>query len=138
MSHKIFYESLMGHKFIYLFLIIVSCSVLADSYGYQASWDANTEPDLSHYDLYVWSGTDSLGSPFADSTSTNLYTEYFVKSVIGTNTNFLSVADGKSYIQAALSAVDSTGNKSMIAVSNIIKAVDGEAPGQPKMFEISK
>ena len=125
-------------KFFYLFAIIVGCTVLADEYGYQASWDANTEPDVSHYNLYVWSGIDSLGSPFVDSTSTDFYTEYFVKSVTRTNTSFFSIADGKSFIQAALCAVDSTGNKSMIAVSNTIKAVDGEAPGQPKNLVRSK
>lgn len=118
-----------------LFLFFLSCSenssdTNSEENSYQASWDANAEPDLSHYDLFIWRGLDSTESPFVAGASTSLYSDYFVKSVTGTSTSFLETADDKSYIQAALSAVDLSGNKSVIAVSNIIKAADSTALGK--------
>ncbi len=91
---------------------------------YTATWDANNEPNISHYNLYVWSGLDSTQSPFDSTRSNGFYRQYYIKSVNNTSTKFVAIADGKSYIQIALSAVDSSGNRSKIGVSNIIKAIE--------------
>jgi len=115
-----------------LFIFVLSCSENDPNRGndentYQASWDANTESDFSHYDLYVWSGLDSTQSPFEQGTNTSLYTDYFVKSVSRTSTTFMEITIDKLYIQAALSAVNLSGKKSLIGVSNILKVNNGIA-----------
>ncbi len=120
-----------------IFLFVLSCKdkknevsnrfntfIDTNKNDYTATWDANNEPNISHYNLYVWSGLDSAQSPFDSSRSTGFYRPYFVKRVKDTTTKFIAIADGKSYIQIALSAVDSSGNRSKIGVSNIIKAIE--------------
>jgi fibronectin type 3 domain-containing protein len=42
---------------ICIFLILISCNVDAKTFSYTLTWDANSEPDLSHYIIY-W-GTSS-------------------------------------------------------------------------------
>ncbi len=124
---------------VVLLILVISCSKKDTDpvpeiakHSYQISWDANKEPDIIHYDLYVWSGLDSTKTPFEDNTSAYRYIKYFVKSVKDTSTNILEIADGKSFIQIALSAVNSNGSKSQISVSNFRKAVDSHKVSKPQ------
>ena len=94
---------------------------------YKLSWNANIEPDISHYMLYAWHGKDTLSAPFIDSSSASRYSQYFIKKVnpqsVGTviKDTIEYVANG-DWLQFAIAAVNKAGAVSPIGLSNFLKS----------------
>ncbi len=88
----------------------------------QVQWDANTEPDMSHYNFYWGSATrtyDGAGAPFrVDHPSTQIQD-------LVTN---LALNDGVYFL--AVTAVDLAGNESDFS-NELSMIVDTQAPGTP-------
>lgn len=97
------------------------------THDYKISWNSNTEPDISHYLIYAWHGSDTTASPFKDSSSAGRYSQYFVKkkihrpSIITQRDTIEYVANG-DWLQFAIAAVNNSGGVSLISVSDFIKS----------------
>lgn len=126
---------------ILVLLIVVGCSLFADQHGYTVTFESSISPDVSHHELLVWSGLDSLSAPFIEDTYSANYPTY-TPVILGKDSvvtyTLNAVADGKSYIQVAVCAVDSSGNKSTLTVSNILKSIDGTNPEKAKNLILNK
>lgn len=106
-----------------------------------ASWSANPESDMHHYNIAYWVGSDSSQAPFVDNTPMSNYPSYELFEVVhDTSASYsypLPVSPdsngvypyGGIYIQVAVSAVDTDGLESNIAASNIY--FNNVPPGKP-------
>jgi hypothetical protein len=121
-----------------LFLIFLSCNINAQIDDYTFGWSPNIEPDIKAYDLYLWTGGDTLSSPFVENTYPDDYKDFYIGTANHPDTmlHFSSVADGITYIQGAICARDSVGNKSMIATSAFYLSKDKLAPEKPTYLEV--
>ncbi len=119
-----------------ILLMAASCSLIGDQQLKQASWDRNLEEDLSHYNVFKWSGLDTTLTPFVDGEyrfdNDPLFVGFVNKGpAAGQQLYSLFVqADGITYTQIAVSAVDSSDNHSPIGLSNFIQPIDETSPGQ--------
>jgi len=126
-----------------LIALVVYLNSQSNIHEFKISWMPNSEPDMKEYRLYWWVGTDTLQSPFVEGTAAQSYNQYFVKTIphifgIDTmRTTYGNALDGK-WVQAALAAVDSSGNISNIGVSNFLKKDDTIAPNIPDGLRLDK
>ena len=116
------------------FAFLVSCSLLADTHSYMLTWTANTEPDMSHYEVYVWTGLDTLVCPLIQDVGISPSSPLYLKDVGHPDelTSFVEIADGVTYIRAGLVAVDIYGNRSGLGVSNFLLSPDNTPPATPQ------
>ena len=125
---------------------LVSCSLLAYIKLYTITWTENTEPDLSHYNIFIWEGTDTTLCTWAVGDVLTPADPTFRKQV-GTGldvSTVLGVADGQTYISCALTAVDFSGNTSTIGWatvwdnpnSHFLLSKDNTPPANPKDGQI--
>ena len=129
-------------KFL-VFLILFGCSMQAGQSAYYVTFDPNTEPDMSHYNLYVWVGADTLQCPFFEGMpilpndplleQTILYTVVENRSA-----PFWVESNGRNYVTALLQAVDVDGNLSPGARSDHHLTIDATAPGTPRNINIER
>lgn len=97
------------------------------THDYKISWNSNTEPDISHYLIYAWHGSDTTASPFRDSSSAGLYSKYFIKKVnhraqVTTQKDTIEYVANGDWLQFAIAAVNNSGGVSSISVSDFIKS----------------
>jgi len=130
-----------------LVLLTESCNAQTVQLGYV--WDKNPEPDMSHYDLFTlqlpdctdfWQTTewpaDSTVNMFSDTTIhyPNLLATiaHIHNSPIDTVLFQFTHRMSQEYLRAYIVAVDSVGNKSLMAVSrNAVFIGDRDSPGKP-------
>ena len=134
-----------------LFLIITGCSQTI-KLGYV--WDKNTEPDMSHYDLFTLTFPDSAAfwqlTEWPADTSVHgfpidslvhyphkLAEIAHIFSSIDTVLFEFTHQMEQRFLRAYLVAVDSAGNVSPMAVSwNVVYIGDRESPAQPNQKRI--
>lgn len=97
------------------------------THDYKISWNSNTEPDISHYLIYAWHGSDTTASPFRDSSSAGRYSKYFIKKVnhrpqVATQKDTIEYVANGDWLQFAIAAVNNSGVVSSISVSDFIKS----------------
>lgn len=97
------------------------------THKYKISWNSNTEPDISHYLIYAWHGSDTTASPFRDSSSAGRYSKYFIKKVnhrpqVATQKDTIEYVANGDWLQFAIAAVNNSGGASSISVSDFMKS----------------
>jgi len=121
-----------------------NAGLFASTHTYTATWDLNNEPDISHYNLFVWEGQDTLLCPFAQGLAVPVSDPTYVKSINHPTqtTTFSGAKDGVTYISVALSAADLANNQSGIgwgtvtgSTSHFLQSVDEESPEIPTNVE---
>ncbi|UCF65219.1 MAG: hypothetical protein JSW33_05140 [bacterium] len=122
------------------FLLIVRCKEnkhpaqvvsldYSKDYAYKCRWNPNPEPDMSHYLLFAWNGSDTTQSPFSDNSSASRYSSYKIKEIVH-KFNVPAIRDTVEYVangnwlQFAVAAVNQSGAVSTIGVSNYLKSED--------------
>ena len=103
--------------------------VYEGEHQYKFSWNANPEPDMSHYFLFGWNGTDTSQTPFKENTAASRYFSYRLKqiphysgaTVIKDTVTY--VANG-NWLHFAVAAVNQNGGISKIGTSNFLKSED--------------
>ena len=126
-------------KYIILTLLLIlwaGCDLPADNdpKNVIVIWDANPEPDLSHYEFYFWQSDDN--SNWSRSNLQYLYDVPHSFAVDSIMSDSLSVT--LNYFAAGAIAVDSSGQKSNMGYSNIYSYAEFFAPGAPKNIRINK
>lgn len=130
-----------------LVLILAGCSLLADSKNYSITWTPNTDPDMDHYNLYVWSGLDTTQCPYYESMPISPTDATFYKAIPYTSSlgseAWTGIADGKTYFSVLLQAADSSGNRSPAGWayvkgtnSHFLLSPDLDPPVEPKDAQI--
>ena len=137
---------LMKMTFILTLLFVLSC---AQTIPLGFRWDKNTEPDMSHYDLFTLVLSDSeafysLTEWPADTSVKNVYIDSTVHmpNLLATLAHIYSPIDSmvfqwtktreQAFLRGYILAADSTGNMSAIATSiNIVYIGDRDAPLMP-------
>ena len=126
-------------KYIILILLLIlwaGCDLPADNdpKNVIVIWDANPEPDLSHYEFYFWQSDDS--SNWSISNLQYLYDvpHSFTADSIMSDTLTVTL----NYFAAGAIAVDSSGLRSDMGYSEIWLYSDLFAPGPPKNIRINK
>jgi len=105
-------------------------------YSYKCRWNPNPEPDMSHYLLFAWNGSDTAQSPFMDNSSASRYASYKIKEV-SHHFNVSEIRDTVEYVangnwlQFAVAAVNQTGSVSNIGVSNFLKTENLKISSNP-------
>lgn len=139
----------MFKRFIFLSicLMLVSCNLFAQDGDFKLLWDYNTEPDMSHYNVFLLSAPDTTQSPFVQNGNADEIREWFVISVNHNELQaldpdtaryiFSSALDG-NYLQAALTAVDTTGLESLVAVSGFYKKEDATRPQLTRIIYVGR
>ena len=135
-------------KKIILLITFIGCSLISDTSTETLIFTPNTEPDMSHYNLYLWVGTDTSQCTFFDAMPINQIHEDFYSQIQYTlmlnEINFQVESDGYNYFAVVLQAVDSSGLHSPGGFakvedtnSNFMLTKDKTAPSKP-LFLIIK
>jgi len=113
-----------------------------ETYRFKVSWDANTEADMNHYRIYLWTGMDTTDCPFNEGTIPS--NDYFYKVVQHDSSveryeieTYPIELDGR-WIRAAAIAVDDSNNWSMPGLSNFYWTGWVMKPDNPKNVKLSK
>jgi len=136
-----------------LFLIVAGCAQTI-TLGYV--WNKNTEPDMSHYDLFTLTLPDSAAfwqltewpadtSVHGFSIDSLIHYPHQLAEVVHVFSPIDSVLfefthqREQKFLRAYLVAVDSLGNTSPMATSwNVVYIGDRESPAQPNQRQIIK
>ena len=125
-------------KKLILLFALVSCSVLqSDSLDYTVSWDANAEPDISHYNVYIWVGTDTLQCPLFQGMPIGVTHPTYLTQTSDISQVFSAESDGINYMRAGVQAVDTSDRQSTLAVSEFVLTEDVTAPEPPTNVRIN-
>ena len=113
---------------------IVSCNLFAQDNAYDFIWDANSEPDMYSYRIWVWEGADTVGITIDDFayhgefSHDSLVTEYYPEPLRLVDT-YISAENGE-YLKFAGKAVDDSGFISInYSYSPFVKKDDSIPPG---------
>jgi hypothetical protein len=96
---------------------------------YKFRWNPNPEPDMSHYYLFAWNGTDTSQTPFKENASASKYMSFKIKQIPHTargteiRDTVAYVANG-NWLHFAVAAVNQQGGISKIGTSNFLKSED--------------
>ena len=127
----------------YLFLILFTTSLIAQTGQVTVTWDANTESDLAGYYIYVWDSTkvtilpDSVSQKYLYFKPSNL--KNTIKVDVGNVTNFAwnSLSPVGATFYTGVSAYDKSGNESMATTIKFkLKETDIVAPLPPANVSI--
>jgi hypothetical protein len=120
---------------ILLLILWVGCELPADNdpKNVIVIWDANPEPDLSHYEFYFWQSSDS--TTWSLSNLQYLYDVPHTFIVDSIMTDSISIT--LDYFAAGAIAVDSAGNKSDMGYSDIWKYYQTFGPSPPESIRIN-
>jgi len=139
-------------KTIILFILVLVVIGCAQTDTIRARWDKNTEPDMSHYDLFRVTMPDSLDFhadtfPWPKDTSDNiLASDYHYGYSLAVISHVFGGVDSLTYeweqplnhkwVRAYILAADSAGNKSYLTPSvNIIFMPDEIPPDKPGNYD---
>ena len=98
------------------------------THDYKFCWQANTESDMSHYNVYAWHGDDTLNTPFQDSALVSKRLQHYFLKTVHHNFGVPEIRDTISYVangdwlHFAVCAVNSKLSISRIATSNFLKS----------------
>ena len=132
--------SVLFKLFVISFILFSSCTdggdqnIITDlpnqgEHHYKFRWNPNPEPDMSHYYLFAWNGTDTTQTPFTDNSSAYKYMSYRIKQIPHTlesgeiRDTVAYVANG-NWLHFAVAAVNQQGGISKIGTSNFLKSED--------------
>ena len=96
-------------------------------HDYKFRWNANPEPDMHHYLVYGWHGTDTTKTPFKDGADIRNLGGLLIQQVPHQfNTaiirdTIMYTANG-DWLHFAVVAVDTFGGVSKIGISNFLKS----------------
>jgi len=107
--------------------VITKAYSYSKDHDYKFRWNANPEPDMDHYLVYGWNGTDPDQTPFINNADTSNLAIYLIAStphqfntpIIRDTIMFTANGD---WLHFAVAAVDSLGNVSKIGLSNFLKS----------------
>ena len=123
-----------------LLLLLFGCSLIADTVTYDATWTPNTETDMSHYNLYVWQGADTLVCPLFDNMPINPSDPLFYSALTFTPSlniaPFVVEANGE-YIAIVLQAVNTNNIMSLGAFAGFVKTDNANPPAKPINVQIN-
>jgi len=159
MTKKTFEATISGGCLVMCFLLIfvaMVCNACAQSaITLKYRWDKNTEEDMSHYDLFrvtqpdsaqLWNlafwPEDTTRDVYPDSAIHYQFDHYLARiahifSPIDSLTFEYDQQTSNNWLRAWICAVDSAGNKSLLAPSiNAVWIADTESPERPRTYEL--
>jgi len=101
------------------YLILLVPTLVFGQANVSVTWDANTESDLSHYNIYLWDiskftiNPDSTSNEFMYFDTSKLDSVSKIANLRVTTVTWQNVSPVGGFFITAVSAVDSSGNESL-------------------------